>query len=151
MKLLFCTDFSENAELAFASAVTIAQAHNAELILLHVIPEPESQFWRTYIYDGNLESNIDDQAKKNLDARIDADYRAKIPAGIPFRAEFRIGKGPQEILKFAEENAIDMIVIGRQGRGTLQSIFFGSVAERVVGKATCPVLVVPNKSMITKS
>jgi len=57
--------------------------------------------------------------------------------------EYRIGKDWQEIVAFAKEMEIDLIVMGRQGRGALQKTLFGNVNEKVVRKADCAVLVVP--------
>ena len=63
--------------------------------------------------------------------------------GLDLKVEFRVGKDHQEILQFARENNIDLIVMGRQGHGALQHTLFGKVAEKVVCKAECAVLVVP--------
>jgi len=140
--ILYCTDFSQNADLAFDYTLEVARhLEDPQIILLHVIPELDSQFWRTYIYEADI--NIDEKAKNDLDAKIDNTYRHRFPAGIAFRPEFRIGRADQEILKFASENHVDLIIIGRQGRDSFRNLFFGSVAERVAGRAECPVIVVP--------
>jgi len=55
----------------------------------------------------------------------------------------RIGEAGQNILSYAEENRIDLLVIGRQGGSSVGKLLFGNVTERVVRKAPCPVLVVP--------
>ncbi len=142
--ILFCTDFSANAALAFDYAMDAAvRREGAVLYLLHVIPEPESQFWRTYIYD--VDFNVDEKAKRDLDDKIEAEYSSRIPASIDFKIEFRIGKDYQKILEFANSISADLIVLGKQGRSPLHNFIFGSVAERVVGRAKCPVLVVPLK------
>jgi nucleotide-binding universal stress UspA family protein len=143
-RILCCTDFSENAGLAFAYALDIAGSQrDSVLYLLHVIPEPESQFWRTYIY--GVDFNVDEKAKKDLDAKVDAEYRSRVPESIDFKVEFRIGKDYQKILEFADSVSADLLVIGRQGCSHLRSFFFGGVAERVASRAKCPVLVVPLK------
>jgi len=141
-RVLFCTDFSANAHYAFDFAVdAAAKRDGCELILLHVIPEPDAQFWKTYIYE--LDTDVDKNAREALDAKIAGEYRPRVPAGVPFRAEFRIGKDYAKIIDVARELEADLIVLGRQGRGALQSIFFGTVAEKVVKRSTCPVLVIP--------
>ena len=112
-RILFCTDFSENADVAFAFAVRETQAEDdCELILLRVIPEPDAQFWKTYIYE--IE-DIDAKAKNDIDAKVDSTYRSRIPEGVSFRVEFRIGRDYIKILEFAREYEVDLIVIGRQG------------------------------------
>ena len=142
MRVLYCTDFSENASRAFAYALDAAKLRTgSELHLIHVIPEPDAQFWKSYIYDA--EGDVDEKAKKDIDEKIDREYRPQIPEGLVFKTAFRIGKSHAEILKYAEEIGARLIVVGRQGTGALTSLFFGSVAEKVVKKAHCPVLVIP--------
>jgi len=137
-----CTDFSPNAGYAFEFAVDAAvRRENAQLYLLHVIPEPDAQFWRTYIYDSDF--NVDEKAKADLDDKIDREYRPKVPVSVPFEVAFRIGKDYQKILEYADEISADMIVVGRQGMNPLKKIFFGSVAEKIATRAKCPVIVVP--------
>jgi nucleotide-binding universal stress UspA family protein len=140
-RILFCTDLSENADFAFSFAIDAAVRRPAsELILLHVIPETESQFWKSYIYEVE---GVDDKAKRDLDQRIEQAYISKLPPGLKMQTEFRIGKDYQVILDFAHEEKIDLIVMGRQGSGALQKALFGNVTEKIVRKADCAVLVVP--------
>lgn len=140
-RILFCTDLSENADFAFQFAVDAAMRRpGSELYLLHVIPETEAQFWKTYIYEVE---NVDSKAKRDLDERITEAYVSKLPQGLKLNIEYRIGKDWQEIVAFAKEKEIDLIVMGRQGRGALQKTLFGNVNEKVVRKADCAVLVVP--------
>ena len=142
IRILYSTDFSENASRAFAYALEAAALRKgSELHLIHVIPEPDAQFWKSYIYDA--EGDVDEKAKKDIDEKIDRDFRPRIPEGLVFKTAFRIGKSHSEILKYAEEIGAGLIVLGRQGTGALTSLFFGSVAEKVVKKASCPVLVIP--------
>ena len=140
--ILFCTDFSENADFAFPFAVDAAlRRPGSTLALLHVIPEIESQFWKTYIYEVEA---VDTKAKQDIDAKIGQVYRPRLPEGLAMQVEIRIGKDSQEILRFAREIKADLIVMGRQGSGgTLQKTLFGDVAEIVVRKADCAVLTVP--------
>lgn len=140
-RILFCTDLSDNAEIAFRFAVDAAMRRpGCELILLHVIPESEAQFWKTYVYEVE---DVDNKAKHDLDERIDEAYRTGLPEGVTLQVEYRIGRDWQEILAFAREKRVDLIVLGRQGHSALEKAFFGSVTEKIVRKADCPVLVVP--------
>lgn len=140
-KILFCTDFSENAQRAFHSALRAAQRNpGAELILLHVIPEPDAQFWKGYIYEVG---DMDAKARVDIDARIDADYRPLVPADMPFRIEFRIGDAAPEILAFAKTEQVDLIIVGRQGQNSITQWLLGNVAGKVARKSLCPVLIVP--------
>jgi len=140
-RILFCTDFSENADFAFDYAVDAAvRRPGSELYLLHIIPEPDAQFWKTYIYE--LE-DVDAKAKQDIDAKVDAVYRPRIPEGVDFRVEMVVGRDYLKILDFAKEKQIDLIVLGRHGHSALENVLFGNVTEKVVRKADCAVLVVP--------
>jgi nucleotide-binding universal stress UspA family protein len=124
-RILFCTDFSRNADFAFRMAVASAAIRpSVTLYLLHVIPEPEAQFWKTYLYEVD---GIDSKARRDIDEKIDRDYRPLVPEHVEFQVEFRI----------------DLLVLGRQGHSAMPKMFCGRVAEKVVRKAECPVLVIP--------
>jgi len=140
-RILFCTDFSENANFAFNFALDAAiRRPGSKLYLLHVVPESEAQFWKSYIYEVE---DVDAKAIHDINERIDKIYRSKLPTGLELKVEFRIGKDYQEILNFTRENKIDLIVMGRQGHNALQEAFFGNVTEKVVRKTDSAVLVVP--------
>jgi nucleotide-binding universal stress UspA family protein len=141
-RILFCTDFSENAEFSFDFAIDVAvRSPNSILFLLHVLAEPDAQFWKTYIYESD--EDVDAKAREHLDAKIEKEYLAKLPEGLSCKVEFRIGRDYMKILEFVEENEIDQIIIGRQGHSSIETVLFGNVTEKIVRKAPCPVLVVP--------
>jgi nucleotide-binding universal stress UspA family protein len=141
-KILFCTDFSDNADRAFVFAVNTAVRNpGAELHLLHVIPEPPAQFWKGYIYE--VDEDVDARARREIDEKLAATYRPRVPAGVPLVVAMRIGEAGHQILEYALEQDIDLIIVGRQGAGTVGKILFGNVTDRVVRKAACPVLVIP--------
>lgn len=140
-RILFCTDFSENADFAFDFAIDGAMRRpGCTLYLLHVIPEPDAQFWKTYLYEVD---QIDDKAKHDIDAKIAETYLPRVPEGLDFRVEMRIGRDYIKILEFAKENDMDLIIIGRHGRSALEKVLFGNVTEKVARKAECAVLVIP--------
>ena len=136
-RLLFCTDFSENAGFAFDYAAGLAaRSPGCELRVLHVLPEPAAQFWRGYI---NADEHIDERTRAEIDAHLEA-YRSRAPAGLEFQAVARFGKPGEEILDYAKSAGVDLILLGRKGHG---SLFFGDTAAHVTRRAECPVLVVP--------
>lgn len=140
-RILFCTDFSESADAAFSFALDAAlRPPGSSLHLLHVIHEPDAQFWKSYLYEVD---NIDTQAKQAIDAKVAAAYGSLVPPGIEFHVDYRIGSDAATILKFARARQIDLMVLGRHGRGGVSRKLFGSVAEQVVRKAECAVLVIP--------
>ena len=141
-KILFCTDFSENADRAFVFAVNSAVRNvGCELHLLHVIPEPPAQFWKGYIYE--VDEDVDARAKREIDAKLAEAYVPRVPADVKLVVAMRIGEARHKILEYAAEQDVDLIVLGRQGAGAVGKILFGNVTERVVRKADCPVLVIP--------
>jgi len=140
-RILFCTDFSETADFAFDFAIQLV-GHNpqTELVLLHIVPECEAQFWKTYIYEVD---NIDQKAKEDIDAVIDKRYKPRIPKGLNFNVQHRVGNKAKEIINFASENSIDLIIIGRAVKGTISKTFLGNITEKVARNAHCPVLIIP--------
>jgi nucleotide-binding universal stress UspA family protein len=140
-RILFCTDFSENADFAFDFAVDSATRRpGCVLYLLHAIPEPDAQFWKTYLYEVE---DVDGKAKRDIDARIAESYRPRVPEGVDFQVEIRVGKDSAAILEFAREKDIDLIVMGRQGHSSIETVLFGNVTEKVARKADCAVMVIP--------
>lgn len=142
-RILVCTDFSDNAGHAFGFALRMACRNpGCELVLLHVVPEPEAQFWKTYIYEVD---NVDAKARADIDAKIDGDYRPCVPASLAFKVEIRIGNPAQQILQFACDAGVDLIVLGRQGHGAFEKLLFGNVAGKVARRADCPIMIVPGR------
>ncbi len=140
-RVLFCTDFSENADFAFTFAVEQARrGASGVLHLLHVIPEPDAQFWKSYINDV---AGVDNKARRDIDAKINSAYTARMPPDVKLEVAMVIGVDADEILKYARKVQADLLVIGRQGRSSLGKVLFGNVTEKVVRKADCAVLVVP--------
>ncbi|MFO7975756.1 MAG: universal stress protein [Candidatus Hydrogenedentota bacterium] len=140
-RILFCTDFSENAEFAFDYAIDAAVRRPGSILyLLHVIPEPDAQFWKTYIYEVD---DVDQKAKHDIDERIAKTYLARTPESVNIQVEIRVGKDSDTILQFAEENDVDLIVMGRRGRSSFGKVLFGNVTEKICRKAQCAVLIVP--------
>ena len=140
-RILFCTDFSENAEFAFDYAIDAAvRRPGSVLYVLHVIPEPDAQFWKTYIYEVE---DVDQKAKRDIDERIEKTYLVRAPKSVQIEVVIRVGEDSDSILEFAEENAVDLIVMGRRGRSSLGKVLFGNVTEKICRKAPCAVLIVP--------
>jgi nucleotide-binding universal stress UspA family protein len=137
-------DFSSSANHAVAIARDEAKAHGAKLILLHVIDLPSSIKPETVIVPDATGApiNIKDYAVHQAEAHL-ADLAARIAKdGVTPATFIRIGKPEDEIVRFANENAIDLIAMGTHGRTGLVHMLVGSVAERVVRMSKCPVLTI---------
>jgi nucleotide-binding universal stress UspA family protein len=155
------TDFSETALHALSYALEEARLHQAKLTLLHVLP-PHSVTDVYYASPEPPRSTSDPRLDELLGShgpseptvvRSDPGQGALTRLGdlMPetFRgmwdAEVVRGQPADAIVRFAQERDIDLIVMGTHGRSGLQHVFLGSVAEKVVRQAPCPVLTVRYK------
>lgn len=138
-RILFPTDFSEAAESAEREAARLAGASGAELVLLHVASE--APLWGETLYTAKVRDVFESQRRWAEDA-LAVRVAALAAAGVPARAVVRSGVAWEEIVRTAADEQADMIVIGTHGRTGLERIFLGSVAERVLRQAPCPVLTV---------
>jgi len=141
-RVLFPTDFSELSLHALKYAVSFAQSYKAELHVLHVVDEAY-QYWMAMgpssLPVGPPPDELVDLAKKEL-ARFIEEHVAK--SGVALVSEASMGRPFMEIVGYAKDRKIDLIVLGTHGRGGLRHALLGSVAERVVRKAPCPVLTI---------
>jgi nucleotide-binding universal stress UspA family protein len=142
-KILFPTDFMEDSAKAVEYSVDLAKKYDAQLFIVHVIYEvtKASGLYVPHVTLDEVYKKMEDEANKEI-------KRAYIEALRGFQnVEFRVFKGIpyEEIIKFADENDMDIIVIGTHGRKGLDRLFFGSTAEKVVKNAHCPVLTVRTK------
>jgi nucleotide-binding universal stress UspA family protein len=139
-RILYPTDFSEGSSYTLKYAVDFAEKYNAKLYILHVIYDmamaTESHI--PHISSDELYKEMKQWAEKEIDSccveeiRHVKDVQKEVLKGVPY----------EEIIKFAEKENIDLIVIGTLGRSGLERFIFGSTAERVVRRAPCPVLTV---------
>jgi nucleotide-binding universal stress UspA family protein len=140
MKRIVCpTDFSEAAAAAEREAVRLAIAFGAEIVLVHVASE--APLWRESVFTDSLLGVFEAQrkwAQDTLAARAAALAAERVAA----RGVVRVGGAWSEIVRLATEEHADMIVMGTQGRTGLHRLLLGSVAERVIRQAPCPVLTV---------
>ena len=134
--ILHPTDFSERSGYAFRLACSLARDHGARLVVLHVVPTLGPEF----IPLGEGESHVQPEA---FQQRLLNDLHAVRPAtDIPVVHHLAEGDPVDEILRFAEQDGCDMIVLGTHGHTGLKRLLMGSVAEQVVRRAACPVLTV---------
>lgn len=137
--ILVPTDFSECGDAAVKYGRELAEHFGAQLHLLHVGQDP-------YRYAGGLESipiSGYDFVEQDQQAALDR-LRTAIPeaARCFTTPSCAVGVPVDEILRYAREHEIGLIVMGTNGRGAVAHVLIGSVAERVVRKSACPVLTV---------
>jgi nucleotide-binding universal stress UspA family protein len=136
-KVLYPTDFSEASENAQRYAISFAKAFGAKLYLLSV-NQPFNMAFLDPLIVHDLDANREAAVQENLDR-----LRAEIAQQeIEVEAEMRRGSTSLEIVSFAKEKEIDLIIMGTHGWSGLDHVLMGSTAEVVVRKAPCPVLTV---------
>lgn len=131
--VLFPTDFSTASDAALSHAEALAKQSGAELLIIHV-EEPPLAYGGGELYYG-LPEPTSDRIQKML-----ADVQPKDPA-VKFKHRLMMGDPAGEIVRVAGEEKVDSIVLGTHGRTGLSRLLMGSVAEGVVRRAPCPVLV----------
>jgi len=140
-KVLLATDFSECAKTAEEYASAFADQFQAALHVLHVVVDTSlvtEAYGATLALTADYLEQIKNQAKSSIDKIMAESVK---PGSLGFSA-IRMGSPPLEIVKYATEKEIDLIIIGTHGRGGFMHLLLGSCAEKVVRQAQCPVLTV---------
>jgi nucleotide-binding universal stress UspA family protein/quercetin dioxygenase-like cupin family protein len=133
--ILHATDFSENSRPAFETACALARDYQATLIVLHVMMPSSSPVF---------EEPPADPIKSAESQERFAHLPWPQPSGPPVKIEHRVAEGDaaEEVLSLSEALSCDLVVMGTHGKTGLGRLLTGSVAEEVLRKAHCPVLVV---------
>jgi universal stress protein A len=137
-RILVPTDFSEGADEALAYALTLADQVDATVRLVHVFDDPAAVVLDAHVYVPMLpemRTEIMTTIGRELTARA-ATAHKDVPT------EVLTGAPAKAIVDAAKQHQCDLIVMGTQGRHGVAHLLLGSVAERVVRTAACPVLVV---------
>lgn len=138
-RILVPSDFSECSEAAVRYGLELAHKFGASLHLLHVVQDPATQAWAAEglavplleaVYEWQKEAQVRLEQSIPAEARATATITCTIAAPYP------------EIVRYATDNNIDLIVMGTHGRSGMSHMLLGSVAEKVVRRAPCPVLTV---------
>ena len=146
--ILVPVDFSNHSQKALSYASEIAQSYNAQLQVLHIIEETMhpafSVTGKSSIFD--LVPGIKDDSRKRIEKMIKEFVSDKVKSKVFVQG----GRAANDIIKFAKENSTDLIVIATHGLTGLEHMLLGSVTEKVVRMAHCPVFTVKafGKSLI---
>ena len=139
--ILVATDFSEPSECAVKYGRALAEAFRGSLHVLHVVPDSMALPWAT-MADGmamaDVQKRWETEARERLQKLVSGSGTSHVPVELSIRA----GDPVREITGYARGQAVDLIVLGTHGRGPVAHMIMGSVAERVVRTAPCPVLTV---------
>ena len=144
-KVLFCTDFSENADYAFDFAYGIAKRDEGLLYILHIIPRNSNQAYaESFVAMEDLEKiqrAVEGDVANNYNER----YVNKIANEIAYELVTKTGREDEEILEFAKKERADLIVMGTHGKTGIEHVFFGSIAEKVLRHSPFPVFIIPDR------
>ena len=140
-KVLVATDFSEASKSALAYGREFARTFGAALHVLHVVENPMTLVGpeAVSVDFARLQAELEATAQNTLNRTINAEDREQLGAV----AAIRTGSATAvEIATYAREEGVDLILMGTHGRGMMGHLLMGSVAEKVVRIAPCPVLTV---------
>lgn len=149
-KILVPIDFSEHSKNALKYAVPFAKQFGAEILLLYVV-EPTiypADFSFGQVGFPNMEAEMYSRGSEELKKLAEKE----IQDIVNWRIRVNTGKAFAEIVKVAAEENADLIIIATHGHTGVEHIIFGSTAEKVVRKASCPVLSIraPEKEFVYK-
>jgi len=137
--LLVPTDFSDASAAALRYGCALARAFDSTVHLLHVVQDPHVQPWAAEAFGVSLAGVLE---RWEQDAMAQLERLAAEGPGLRVERVTRVGHPYVEIVTYAAESRVGLIVMGTHGRGPVAHMLLGSVAERVVRKAPCPVLTV---------
>jgi nucleotide-binding universal stress UspA family protein len=136
-KICVPVDFSDTSAAALMYAKALADAFGASLHVTHVFVNwiPNADFPTS----PELYADLEASARKQLETQLTSEEKTK------YRATLDLITGTSEfveVIRYAREQNIDLLVVGTHGRGAIAHMLMGSVAEKIVRKAPCPVLTV---------
>jgi len=161
-KILYTTDLSENARYAFAYALSLANLYASKLVILHVLPEDPDldELVSGYVDAGQWQHIKDQHMQEAREALIGKRREGAIIQEVLGEFYRQAGKASavnavesdeilverghpvEQIVRVAEEQDIDLIVMGRHGYGALKDALMGGVARGVLRQSSKPVLLV---------
>ena len=143
-RILCATDFSENAARAVRFSLALASSLGAKVTLLHAIehmPDLGEARYRMVVPDvAPLMQEIERAASERLSKLVDA-FKSEF-GDVDITARLGAGRAYQEIVRTAQDERADLIVVGAQGHGILEHLLSGSNAQQVIRRASCAVLTV---------
>jgi nucleotide-binding universal stress UspA family protein len=150
--VLVATDFSETSETALTYGRALARAFGARLHLLHVVEDLRAASYADAAIalspPGEWQDDIERAGRQRLEALVTAEDRQDLR---PLTVLITSNSPAKAIIEHASEASIDMIVMGATGRGRVNRMLTGSIADKVIRQAPCPVLTVhhPEREFVT--
>lgn len=142
-KILWSTDFSDEAQEALLYADAFAKAFDAKIVALHVVPDISPALYdAALVVKGELEKRVA-YVKEETKKKFDSLRKAK---DLEFKALIKEGNAAKKIIETAEEENADLIVLGRRGLSAIEKLFIGSVANQVLRTSPVPLLLTKKKT-----
>ncbi|HPC82427.1 MAG TPA: universal stress protein [Thermoanaerobaculaceae bacterium] len=140
-KILCPTDFSEPSYVALGAAAELARVFGAEIVVVHVLtPIPVVEM--PALHAGFNVDRYQEMLGENLRKALDDVIATRLGGAGAARGVLVVGHPASEIVKVSHDEGADLIVLSTHGRSGVGHLLFGSVAERVVRSASCPVLTI---------
>ena len=143
--ILVATDFGETSTAAVQRAIQLSEAFQAQLDILHIVEEPFGYLGNIHGYLPEVDAfraTLNDAARAQLHQVMSPDEAERRKVHLALRT----GTPYVEIVRYAKDQDVDLIVLGTHGRGSVRHMLLGSVAEKVVRYAHCAVLTTPHPS-----
>lgn len=147
--ILFCTDFSEDAHIAFLHALDLAKKHHAKLHILHV-PHSSYSYSRNvvneHVPEGSQggEAFYSEEIERRAREALSKEYEARLEGFNDYVLVIRNGSPDVEIIRYAKKNNVEVIVMGALGKSELDRIEHGSTVANVSKYAHCHVVAIRN-------
>ena len=141
-KILVPTDFSRYSKKAISEAVDLALKYKAKIVLLHVIDENILQCAADYCLSNEFVKQFKDASMKESEDKLDKVINA-VKKSKKVGISYEVKKGvPAEVILDVAKKGIDLIVIASHGRTGIIKHLIGSVTDKIVRSAKCPVMVI---------
>lgn len=142
-RILVATDFSPASAPAVAEALRLARESKAEIVLVHAYEPPGAASFAGYIPSANLYDEIEQALSTGAQQGLEPLAEEARRQGVRATARVLRGSPSYAIVEAAAADRADLIVVGTHGRGGLPRLLLGSVAQKVIASAPCPVMTVP--------
>ena len=143
-RILCASDFSKTSGKALISANDLAKANRARLTIVHahvpIVPLVPEQYLEASTWD-----RVDTETRRWAERQVEKLAEKARKRGVRASALMVTGDPAQQIVRMARSKRADLIVVGTHGRRGFSKFFLGSVAERVIATASCPVMTVRGK------
>jgi nucleotide-binding universal stress UspA family protein len=138
VKNILCpVDFSNSGDAAMSYAASLAKEYQAELHLVHVYEQPFA-----YVDGGFASAPVPAVPPADMEAEEAKLEAVKPEKDVKFLRQFIVGSPADELVNYAKEQNIDLVVMGTHGRTGLNRLLMGSIAEGIVRRSPCPVLTI---------